>query len=113
MPQIGQLPGPSRTISGCIGQVQAEALALDVLELTLEVLDLALEAGALTLEVRALALEAWAPSLEVPSLEVRGRSLEVPRRRVSGAGAPMPAGPRASQPSGSAANFVRHPGLQK
>jgi hypothetical protein len=21
MPQIGQLPGPSRTISGCIGQV--------------------------------------------------------------------------------------------
>ena len=33
---------------------------------------------------------------------------------VTGAGAAVIAlGPRASQPSGSAANFVRHPGLQK
>jgi hypothetical protein len=27
MPQIGQVPGPSRRISGCIGQVQTESCA--------------------------------------------------------------------------------------
>ena len=41
-----------------------------------------------------------------------GREAGRPIVSVTGA-AVMALGPRASQPSGSAANFVRHPGLQK
>ena len=41
-----------------------------------------------------------------------GREAGRPIVSVTGA-AVMDLGPRASQPSGSAANFVRHPGLQK
>ncbi len=84
MPQIGQAPGVALTISGCIGQVHSTDCKV-------------LGAGCV--------------------VRVPGAGCGVPcgvclRAIVSGATADIERGPRASQPSGSVANFARHPGEQ-
>jgi hypothetical protein len=105
MPQTGQLPGPSRTISGCIGQVQELALSREGAALAREGAALALEGAALSREGTALAREGTA--LSVVGLRLRCSVA------TTGCDPLIPAGPRASQPAGSAVNFVRQPGLQK